>query len=605
MNESTLTTNNPNQLPLYFDLDNDLIDNETGDLIRPYQYHNPLQFINRKESNSLSRHINSHSLHDNNPRNDAPISHKTRKSPPPAPIIFDEFCVQSSKRITFSHNNTCIASSTTSVLKSICLGHFAIDSNSANVYQWKFEISLTKKGYQKSCVVGVYGAYHDNPKKSWDRNNYSIPYFSTKDMAVNVGYGYSVMHNQIFGSHPRQQIKCGKIGKIKSAATIDIIMTLDLINRHLSFQSSVHEKTSIGIYVSDKLKYRMAVHFGRKCYKTLTIKMLDFQVNPVNYKNDVPSINIDEQKILESDYDCRKILVKYFKTSKKVMRFNVKSTENIAAIKHLIQQKYGFPFEHSKLIFGSRELHNDYIVSNFGAGDVLILHLVVSQNIECEKKQSESIQLNEEYQNEYDEKIEEFEMTVQTDIDQIEIDNVQKCMQMQIIQLQNDNKVDKNTFEKTLKNRNKQITKLNKEIKKLKTEKNKEIMKLKKEIKTINDCIQANAKKHQAEIMNRQQQWMTHMSSCKNIQKMVDQLNGENMKLKIRIEELESNNTIMKQLISDKEKDNECVACLDLDRCYICLPCGHLCLCENCVKLVNNICPLCQVECSDIIKVFR
>eukprot|EP01084_Bolivina_argentea_P139814 245915_1 len=164
----------------------------------------------------------------------------------------------------------------------------------------------------RNCVVGVYGAYENH-------KNCRIKYFSTKDMAVGVGYGYSVLQNQIFVSHPRQQIPCGKIGKIKSAATIDIIMTLDLINRHLSFQSSVHEKTSIGIYVSDKLKYRMAVHFGKKCNNQLiTIKMLDCQVNPINYKNNVPSINTDEQKILESDYDCRKILVKYFKTSKKV-----------------------------------------------------------------------------------------------------------------------------------------------------------------------------------------------------------------------------------------------------------------------------------------------
>eukprot|EP01084_Bolivina_argentea_P139815 245916_1 len=164
----------------------------------------------------------------------------------------------------------------------------------------------------RNCVVGVYGAYENH-------KNCRIKYFSTKDMAVGVGYGYSVLQNQIFVSHPRQQIQCGEAGKIKSGVTI--IMTLDLINRRLSFQSSLQKLPSIGIgiCVSDKLKYRMAVHFGKKCSKQLiTIKMLDCQVNPVNYKNDIPSINIDEQKILESDYDCRKILVKYFKTSKKV-----------------------------------------------------------------------------------------------------------------------------------------------------------------------------------------------------------------------------------------------------------------------------------------------
>eukprot|EP01084_Bolivina_argentea_P297833 513164_1 len=41
--------NGSNQLPLYFDLDNldnDSTDNETNDLIKPYQYHKPIQFVN-------------------------------------------------------------------------------------------------------------------------------------------------------------------------------------------------------------------------------------------------------------------------------------------------------------------------------------------------------------------------------------------------------------------------------------------------------------------------------------------------------------------------------------------------------------------------------
>eukprot|EP01084_Bolivina_argentea_P273469 465847_1 len=59
------------------------------------------------------------------------------------------------------------------------------------------------------------------------------------------------------------------------------------------------------------------------------------------------------------------------------------------------------------------------------------------------------------------------------------------------------------------------------------------------------------------------------------------------------------------QLLNKKEKENECVVCMDQKRTYICLPCGHLCLCTNCAKDIGNTCPLCQCQCSDIKKVFK
>eukprot|EP01084_Bolivina_argentea_P306295 529276_1 len=103
------------------DLDND----STDQYYKPHKYYKPRQFspikIKRKASKSLSSHFNSHSLNDNNPRNDAKILHKTRKSPPPAPSIHsnaqsnsDEFFVKSSKQINVSQHSTCITPRNTS-----------------------------------------------------------------------------------------------------------------------------------------------------------------------------------------------------------------------------------------------------------------------------------------------------------------------------------------------------------------------------------------------------------------------------------------------------------------------------------------------------------
>ncbi|MCP4241485.1 MAG: RING-HC finger protein, partial [bacterium] len=64
-------------------------------------------------------------------------------------------------------------------------------------------------------------------------------------------------------------------------------------------------------------------------------------------------------------------------------------------------------------------------------------------------------------------------------------------------------------------------------------------------------------------------------------------------------------NQTMEHSITERDKQNECVVCFDLERSHVCIPCGHLCLCINCAKTVNDTCPLCNTNCGDIIKVFR
>merc|ERR1712129_320694 len=47
----------------------------------------------------------------------------------------------------------------------------------------------------------------------------------------------------------------------------------------------------------------------------------------------------------------------------------------------------------------------------------------------------------------------------------------------------------------------------------------------------------------------------------------------------------------------------ECVICLDKPRTHCCVPCGHKCLCVNCVGSISK-CPICQRELMYFIKVY-
>eukprot|EP00483_Globobulimina_turgida_P009036 UN09054 len=54
--------------------------------------------------------------------------------------------------------------------------------------------------------------------------------------------------------------------------------------------------------------------------------------------------------------------------------------------------------------------------------------------------------------------------------------------------------------------------------------------------------------------------------------------------------------------LNDEIKNNsndrgECIVCMDNERLYVCIPCGHLCLCAKCKQLINKKCPICQADC--------
>ena len=52
----------------------------------------------------------------------------------------------------------------------------------------------------------------------------------------------------------------------------------------------------------------------------------------------------------------------------------------------------------------------------------------------------------------------------------------------------------------------------------------------------------------------------------------------------------------------------ECVVCLDVPRSHAMVPCGHLCVCENCAEEIRGFrspaCLLCRKEAANVIRVF-
>ena len=72
-------------------------------------------------------------------------------------------------------------------------------------------------------------------------------------------------------------------------------------------------------------------------------------------------------------------------------------------------------------------------------------------------------------------------------------------------------------------------------------------------------------------------------------------LNGINKKV----------NEIEYSITTDGE--GKCIICMDDERQYACIPCGHLVVCEQCKhKLdINKICPICASSYSAIIKIYK
>ena len=73
-------------------------------------------------------------------------------------------------------------------------------------------------------------------------------------------------------------------------------------------------------------------------------------------------------------------------------------------------------------------------------------------------------------------------------------------------------------------------------------------------------------------------------------------------------EKLENKNKELEKLeIKNKELEerNLCKVCMETEICFVFLPCGHLCTCENCAVNGNlKDCPLCRVKIEKRNKIF-
>lgn len=54
---------------------------------------------------------------------------------------------------------------------------------------------------------------------------------------------------------------------------------------------------------------------------------------------------------------------------------------------------------------------------------------------------------------------------------------------------------------------------------------------------------------------------------------------------------------------SELKEESNCKVCLDNKSTYAFIPCGHLCICENCINDINQ-CILCQTKSINKLKIF-
>merc|ERR1711997_1002205 len=59
----------------------------------------------------------------------------------------------------------------------------------------------------------------------------------------------------------------------------------------------------------------------------------------------------------------------------------------------------------------------------------------------------------------------------------------------------------------------------------------------------------------------------------------------------------------------DDEDDSKlCIVCLDGDRDHVIIPCGHICVCTDCMWLYSRggaECPICRAKVSMVVRTFR
>eukprot|EP01083_Nonionella_stella_P047775 127893_1 len=98
---------------------------------------------------------------------------------------------------------------------------------------------------------------------------------------------------------------------------------------------------------------------------------------------------------------------------------------------------------------------------------------------------------------------------------------------------------------------------------------------------------------------NKEMKWQKRIEE---LEKTNQNINRENQLL---LKKCENMKQLMDMCFVNKERENECVICFDKSRTHVFVPCGHHCICEDCIPLFNETCPLCKTQCDKIIKVYN
>jgi hypothetical protein len=53
-----------------------------------------------------------------------------------------------------------------------------------------------------------------------------------------------------------------------------------------------------------------------------------------------------------------------------------------------------------------------------------------------------------------------------------------------------------------------------------------------------------------------------------------------------------------------QQDESLCCICINNKKTYALVPCGHLCLCDNCSELKPELCPICRSETVSCIKIY-
>eukprot|EP01083_Nonionella_stella_P009307 26869_1 len=116
----------------------------------------------------------------------------------------------------------------------------------------------------------------------------------------------------------------------------------------------------------------------------------------------------------------------------------------------------------------------------------------------------------------------------------------------------------------------------------------------------------------QQQLLNMQQQLHDYVHQSNVAGKTQIELGVWERRAKTYAKELEKANNKLQmlsekyeQLMVDKGKEDECAVCLSNERSHICVPCGHLCICQKCVSVINGNCPMCQKTYDRVVQVYK